>query len=60
MAEISSMSPIYFARKQQEEMSDEDYDASIAHNEKLLNENFKTLFDWMSDIASAVATMQTK
>ena len=53
------MSPIYFARKQTEEMSDEDYDASVAHNENLLNENFKTLFDWVSDLASMVSTIQS-
>ena len=60
MAEYNSMAPIYFARKKQEEMSDEDYDASIAQNENMLNENLKTLYDWISEISLSVAALQTK
>lgn len=53
-----SMSPIYFARKQSEQMSDEDYDASVALNENLLNENFKALFDWITEISEKVSALQ--
>ena len=60
MAEYSSMAPVYFARRQTQELSDEDYDASVAQNENTLNENFKTLYDWLSDLASNVSALQTK
>jgi len=60
MADFSSMAPVYFARRQQQELSDEDYDASIAQNENTLNENFKTLYDMVSELASSVSAMQTK
>jgi len=60
MAEISSMAPVYFARRQQMELSDEDYDASVAQNENTLNENFKTLYDWISEISTSVSALQAK
>ncbi len=56
MVEIESMSPIYLARKQLEGEEDEDYNTSISQNEGLLNQNFKILYDAISDLASRISS----
>jgi len=58
MADFEAMSPIYFARKQGEGESDEDYNASISANENMLNNNFKSLYDAISDLYISVGLLQ--
>ena len=60
MADIEAMAPIYFPRKQGEGETDEDYNTSITQNEAYANNNFKVLYDALSEAQAQIAALSMR
>ena len=59
MPDIEAMAPIYFPRKQGEGETDEDYNTSITQNEAYTNNNFKVLYDALTETQAQLALLQS-
>jgi len=57
--DIETMAPVYFPRKQGEGESDEDYNTFITQNESYANNNFKILYDAISDLTAQVSVLRS-
>ena len=59
MPDIEAMAPVYFPRKQGEGETDEDYNTFITQNESYTNNNFKVLYDALSEAQAEIAALRS-
>jgi len=57
MADIEAMYPIYFPRGMQEGQAEDEYNAQVAQNENLCNQNFKILYDELCNLRNTVSSL---